>query len=69
MIKKYDDYWDFIKEVRFIKNSIVLVPEHFKNYISQMSTSNYKQLMTILKTNNIKVLEMKNNVKCNFKAK
>ena len=32
MIKKYDDFWEFIKEVRTLKNTIILVPEHFKNY-------------------------------------
>lgn len=69
MITKYNDFWEFIKDVRKLHNTIVVVPEHFNNYATQMSTSSYKQLMTILKTNNIKVLEMKNNVKNNFKAK
>lgn len=69
MIKKYDDYWEFIKDIKNIKNAIVLVPGHFKNHIYQMSTANYKLFMRILKENNIKVMEMKNNVKSNFKAK
>jgi len=55
MITKYEDYWKFLQDVRNLKNTIVLVPAYFKNHIADMSTANYKQLMTILKTNNIKV--------------
>jgi hypothetical protein len=69
MIKKYTDYWEFIQDVNNIKNAIVLVPQHFKNRMAQMSTANYKALMKVLKENNIKVMEMKNNAKRHFKAK
>ncbi len=69
MITRYDDFWKFIENVRSLHNIIVVVPEHFEKYIIEMNTENYKSFKNILEKNNIKVLEMKNNVKSNFKAK
>lgn len=69
MITKYNDFWKFIKDIPTLKNTIVLVPESFKYEIRELNTRNYQSIMQIIKKNNIKVMEMKNNVKYNFKAK
>ena len=69
MITKYTNFWKFIKDIQNIKNAIILVPEHFKYEMNELNTDNYKHIMGILKNNNIKVMEMRNNVRNNFKAK
>lgn len=69
MITRYNDFWKLIKDIPTLKNTIVLVPESFKYEIRELNTRNYQSIMQTIKKNNIKVMEMKNNVKYNFKAK
>ena len=69
MITRYTDFWKLIKDIPTLKNTIIVVPESFKYEIRELSTRNYQSIMQIIKKNNIKVMEMKNDVKYNFKAK
>lgn len=69
MIKKYDNLIVFIQDIHNLKNTMICVPKTFIEEVSLLKNEQYHILKDIMKKNNIKVLEMKNNVKSNFKAK
>ena len=69
MIKKYDNLITFIQDIHNLKNAMICVPKNFIEEVSLLKNEQYHILKEIMKKNNIKVLEMKNNVKSNFKAK
>lgn len=69
MIKKYDNLITFIQDIHNLKNTMICVSKSFIEEVSLLKNEQYHILKEIMKKNNIKVLEMKNNVKSNFKAK
>lgn len=69
MIKKYDNLITFIQDIHNLKNTMICVSKNFIEEASLLKNEQYHILKDIMKKNNIKVLEMKNNVKSNFKAK
>lgn len=69
MIKKYDNLITFIQDIHNLKNTMICVSKSFIEEVSLLKNEQYHILKDIMKKNNIKVLEMKNNVKSNFKAK
>lgn len=69
MIKKYDNLITFIQDIHNLKNTMICVSKSFIEEVSLLKNEQYHILKEIMKKNNIKVLEMKNDVKSNFKAK
>lgn len=69
MIKKYDNLITFIQDIHNLKNTMICVSKSFIEEVSLLKNEQYHILKDIMKKNNIKVLEMKNNVKSNFKVK
>ena len=69
MIKKYDNLITFIQDIHNLKNAMICVSKSFIEEANLLKNEQYHILKEIMKKNNIKVLEMNNNVKSNFKAK
>ena len=69
MIKRYDSLIEFIQDIHSIKNAIVCVTDGFVKEANMLPNDQFYTLKEIMKKNNIKVLEMKNNVKRHFKVK
>lgn len=69
MITRYDSLIEFLQDIHSIKNAIVCVADGFVKEANMLPNDQYHTLKQIMIRNNIKVLEMKNNVKSNFKAK
>jgi hypothetical protein len=69
MITRYDSLIEFLQDIHSIKNAIVCVTDGFVKEANMLPNDQYHTLKEIMKKNNIKVLEMKGNVKSNFKVK
>ena len=69
MIKRYDSLIEFIQDIHSIKNAIICVTDGFVKEANMLPNDQFYTLKEIMKKNNIKVMEMKNNVKSHFKAK
>ena len=69
MIKRYDSLIEFIQDIHSIKNAIICVTDGFVKEANMLPNDQFYTLKEIMKKNNIKVLEMKSNVKSHFKAK
>lgn len=69
MIKRYDSLIEFIQDIHIIKNAIVCVTDGFVKEANMLPNDQFYTLKEIMKKNNIKVLEMKSNVKRHFKVK
>lgn len=69
MITRYDSLIEFLQDIHSIKNALVCVSDEFIKEANMLPNDQYHTLKQIMTRNNIKVLEMKNNVKSNFKVK